>query len=265
MSADPQESFILSEVHEQVMTLRITRPERKNALNLAMYDSLSQNLQRAEQDPNIRVTVLAGSAGCFTSGNDLQDFAQGTTWDASSPVLQFMRTLAGCQKPVVVAVEGVAVGIGTTLLLHCDLIYAHPEASFQLPFIQLGLCPEFASSLLLAQVVGATRAREWLLTGKAFGAQEAFDAGLVNALVPDSLAAAQAAARHLALLPPQALANTKALLKENQAEQVKSVMVREEALFAQALQGAEFAEAASAFFEKRPADFSRCQQPHSGE
>lgn len=258
MSSESNRAFIDSEVHERVMTLRINRPERKNALNLAMYDSLTENLLRAEQVPDIRVTVLTGSAGCFTSGNDLQDFAQGANWEESSPVLKFMRALAGCQKPVVVAVEGVAVGIGTTLLLHCDLTYADPEASFQLPFVHLGLCPEFASSVLLPQVVGMARAREWLLTGKAFGAQQALDAGLLNAIDPDPLAAAQAMARHLAQLPPQALRTTKALLKQPQAEQLETAMARELTQFAQALRGPEFAEAVSAFFEKRPADFSRC-------
>lgn len=247
---------ILVQTSDGILRLSINRPEKKNALNLAMYTALAEHLAAAPES-GVRVVVLCGEGGNFTSGNDLADFASGASLAAvDSPVARFIDTVFNCPLPLVVAVEGVAVGIGTTLLLHSDLVYADKNAQFCLPFANLGLCPEFASSLLLPALAGHAKAAEWLLLGEFFSAAEARQAGIVNAVVSDPLAVAMEQAEKLAKQPAAALRNTKSLLKWTQREAVAKILQEEFRIFRDSLAGPEFAAAAAAFFEKRPPDFS---------
>ncbi len=241
-----------------VQELTFDRPERKNALNLAMYRHLAEAVTEAAGDREVRVLLLTGAGGCFSSGNDLVDFVQsGEVAGDESPLVRFMQALLAFPKPVVAAVDGVAIGIGTTLLLHCDLIYASPRSEFKLPFVQLGVCPEFASSYLLPRLVGHARASEWLLLGRAFRAAEAAAAGLINEVVEAPLEIARARALQLATMAPAALRRTKALLRAPLLPAVQAAFTEETQAFAEALRGPEFAEAAAAFFSKRAPDFSR--------
>lgn len=240
------------------LELTLDRPERKNAITIDMYIALTEALLSASADPAVRSVLISGAEGCFTSGNDLADFSK--VEDAGSEdnvIYTFLRELADFPKPVVAAIDGVAVGIGTTLLLHCDLAYCSVESTFKLPFVNLGLCPEYASSYLLPRLVGHVKAAEWLLLGEEFSASQARSAGLVNAVVEDPLAVAREQCAKLGIQPPKAVRTTKALLKKPTRKRVEQVMSDELHHFAQALQGAEFKEAVSAFFEKRQPDFSR--------
>lgn len=240
----------------RVLELMINRPERKNALNLEMYQCLAEHIKGAESQ-GARVILLHGAGDCFTSGNDLADFANGAELTKEgNPIAQFIFALFHCPIPVVVAVHGVAVGIGTTLLMHSDLVYADEQAQFRLPFVNLGLCPEFASSTLLPRLAGHARAAEWLMLGEFFSAGEARTAGLINTVVEDPLAVAREQAAKLAKQPPAALKKTKALMKGTDSECLEAVIKQEFLAFADGLQGAEFAEAVAAFFEKRAPDFS---------
>lgn len=241
-----------------VLEISLRRPTRKNALNLVMYEELARLFGESAEDTAVRAVIITGSDGCFTSGNDLQDFIEGAQLDfADSPLGRFLWALTTYPKPVIAAVEGAAIGIGTTMLLHCDLAYAHADSQFRLPFAQLGLCPEYASSLLLPRTAGYAKACEWLLLGQNFSAEQALTGGLLNDVVAEPLTVARKQAAHIALMPPAAIRRTKALLKAPLMPRVQKVMVAEAEAFVDALQGQEFAEAASAFFEKRAPDFSR--------
>ncbi|MFT5082854.1 MAG: enoyl-CoA hydratase/carnithine racemase [Lentisphaeria bacterium] len=248
---------ILVDVCESIMTLTLNRPERKNALNLAMYTTLSESLDRAAKDDEIRVVFFKGAGDSFTSGNDLSDFASGASLaEENNPIRRFLFTLVAFPKPVVVAVHGVAVGIGTTLLLHSDLVYAASSASFRMPFVNLGLCPEFASSLLVPRLAGHAKASEWLLLGEFFSATDALTGGLVNVIVDDPQTFAMQQCQKLAKQPPAALRNAKALIKAPDSAVIMDTINSEIKVFGEALKGAEFSEAVTAFFEKRPANFS---------
>ncbi len=240
-----------------ILELRINRPERKNALNLAMYQTMAEALSEAPAR-GVRAVVLCGEGECFTSGNDLADFANASLLIADdNPIKQFIYAMIDCPIPIVVAVHGVAVGIGTTLLLHSDLVYAAPDARFRLPFANLGLCPEFASSYLLPRIAGRVKAAEWLLLGEFFSAEDARSAGLINAIDDDPYALARAQAVKLAQQAPGALREAKALMRDHPPREVlDAVLQKEFEAFSQRLSGPEFAEAVAAFFEKRPADFS---------
>ena len=252
-----RDDLILVSIDAHVMTIAFNREEKKNAINVVMYRALTSALNTAVADASIRVILLAGSDGCFTSGNDLADFASASDLLAvDNPIVEFMKTLSQCPKPVVVAVDGMAVGIGTTLLMHCDLIYASPTAVFKLPFVSLGLCPEFGASLLLSRIAGYPKAAQWLLLGEAFDSVAAHDAGLINAVVDKPLAYAHAQCVKLAQQAPAAIRAAKALMKAPQKMELDKVMVAEITQFTEALQGAEFKEAVTAFFEKRKPDFS---------
>lgn len=242
-----------------VLQLRFQRPEKKNAITRDMYLAMAEALEQAADDAQVRAVLLAGSAECFSAGNDLNDFLQHPPTVEDRPAIRFLRALAALPQPAVAAVGGVAVGIGTTLLLHCDVVFAAPDARFQLPFVNLGLVPEAASTLLLPQLVGYHRAAQWLLLGEPFGAGEAESAGLVNAVIPADtlLEHATATAQRFTQLPPRALAASKRLLKKHQSEQVRAVMDEELDLFVHHLGGAEAREAISAVLEKRTPDFSR--------
>jgi enoyl-CoA hydratase/carnithine racemase len=255
---------ILTSKANGILTIEFNRPERKNAITGTMYQALADALVEGENDAAVRAVLITGKADIFTAGNDLEDFLKNAkpipgVPAESRPVFQFMRALYGTTKPVVAAVAGAAVGIGTTLLLHCDLVYAAENAKFCLPFSQLGLCPEFGSSLLLAQVAGYPRAAEKLLLGEAFGAQEAFEMGLVSKVLPagELLPFAQQQAAKLVALPAASIRVTKALMKRPRSEAIEAAIAGENELFSAMLQGPEAKEAFTAFFEKRKPDFSR--------
>ncbi|MFJ1467409.1 enoyl-CoA hydratase [Massilia orientalis] len=253
---------ILTTTADGILTLEFNRPERKNAITGAMYTTMADALRAADTDPAIRAILITGKPEIFTAGNDLEDFLHNVGEGAmteSRPVFQFMRALEGCSKPVVAAVAGAAVGIGTTLLMHCDLVYCADNARFSMPFSQLGLCPEFASSLLVAQSAGYTRAAEKLMLGEAFGAQEAFEMGIVARVLPaaELLAFAQGQAAKLVKLPAASIRTTKALMKRSRAALVKDTIAAENERFSAMLTGAEAREAFTAFFEKRKPDFSK--------
>jgi enoyl-CoA hydratase/carnithine racemase len=255
---------ILTTKSAGILTIEFNRPERKNAITSAMYQAIADALVDANSDSTVRAVLLTGKPEIFTAGNDLDDFLrnsapiEGVPAD-SRPVFQFMRALDGCTKPVVAAVSGAAIGIGTTMLMHCDLVYAADTAKFSLPFAQLGVCPEFASSLLLPQLAGYPRAAEKLLLGEAFPAQEALEMGLVTKVLPaaELRAFAEQQAAKLVALPAASIRATKALMKRPRAEAIQATLKAENELFSAMLQGPEAKEAFTAFFEKRKPDFSR--------
>jgi enoyl-CoA hydratase/carnithine racemase len=241
-----------------ILTLRLNRTDKKNAITAAMYSAMAEALRAAESNAGVKVVIITGSGDAFTAGNDLKDFAENPPTGPSAPVFAFMDALAGFNKPVIAGVNGVAVGIGTTLLLHCDLAIAVPSAKFALPFVNLALVPEFASSLLLPRFIGMRKAQELLMSGEAFDAEAALKLGLINAVVPaDQLeATVKTKAAALASKPPSALRETKALLRGD-LNQIKAVIAAEAKVFGARLQSAELQEAVAAFFAKRPADFSK--------
>ncbi|MDX2480219.1 MAG: enoyl-CoA hydratase [Desulfuromusa sp.] len=240
-----------------ILQIGIQRPEKLNALTLAMYDAMTAALESAEEEDQIRVILLHGTENCFTSGNDLRDFARNPPAGENSPVFRFLRAISQVKKPLIAMVSGPAVGIGTTLLLHCDLVYADETARFQLPFVNLGLCPEAASSYLLPKLVGHLQASEILLLGEMIDVERAVQLGLVNrSFSPsDLLEQVMAKAAHLAAQPPASVRLTKSLLKESQAHQVAEVMRKEGELFLRQLANPEAQEAINAFIEGRKADF----------
>ncbi len=246
-------------VESGVATLELARPEKKNALTLAMYSALAGHLESAARDDAVRAVLIAGQPGIFTAGNDLHDFLQSPDLTADAPQIRFMLTLAGMEKPVVAAVTGAAVGIGVTMLLHCDLVYLADDARLSMPFVSLGLVPEFASSLLLPLWAGQARASEKILLGLPFGAEEALAMGLASAVLPAAgvLAHARAMAARFNALPPGAVRESKRLLRRAQAAQVEEAIMAEARAFSGRLSGPEVREALAAFFEKRPPDFSR--------
>jgi enoyl-CoA hydratase/carnithine racemase len=244
---------------DRITTIRFDRPEKKNAITLDMYAALYGAFEAAAGDPAVRAVVLAGSRECFTAGNDLGDFmrtAQGGGSRATAPT-DFLRTIATFEKPIVAAVAGVAIGIGTTMLLHCDLIYAAPNARFKMPFVDLALVPEAGSSILLPALIGARRAAQLLLLGEQLDAPTALSWGLINGVADDADAAAQAAARRLAACAPSALRTTKALTRRTTRDAVLEAMRVENEAFAERLRSPEAMEALQAFMARRPPDFSQ--------
>ncbi|TAN56402.1 MAG: enoyl-CoA hydratase [Betaproteobacteria bacterium] len=252
-------SQILAEVKDRVLRLEIARPEKKNALTGEMYSAMSDALDAAERDAAIRVALIHGTRDCFTAGNDLKDFLEQPPHGEASPAFRFIRRIATFPKPLVAAVNGAAVGIGTTALLHCELVYAAPGARFQLPFVSLGLVPEAASSFLLPYIAGYQRAAELLLLAQPFGVEKALAAGIVTEVVPEAelLEYARDAALRVAALPPAAVQAAKALMKRRFAASSATAMAEEGAVFRERLASPEAKEAMTAFFEKRKPDFSR--------
>jgi enoyl-CoA hydratase/carnithine racemase len=246
-----------------VCTIEIARPEKKNALTVAMYQAMADALNAAREDKAVRAVLLAGQPGIFTSGNDIEDFMQrppGQGGDgADSPVFRFMRALIDCDKPVVVAVTGAAIGIGTTLLLHADFVYVSDEARLAMPFVGLGLVPEFASSLLVPQLMGNRRAAEKLLTGDPFTPEQAVECGIANAVIPagEVVNHARRVAERFNTLPPGAVREAKQLMRAPQRELVLQTIRTEGELFAARLRSPEAMEAFQAFFQKRKPDFSK--------
>lgn len=227
------------------------RPAKKNAFTAALYADLADALADASANPAVGAVLLRGAGGVFSAGNDIGDFLRSPPTGADAPVKRFLDALALCDKPLVAAVSGMAVGVGTTMLLHCDMVYAAPDAKFRTPFVDLGLVPEAASSLLLPALVGPARASRMLLMGEAIDAATALDWGLVGAVVPaDALeATARAAARALAGKPRSAVVETKRLLRHGR-ETVLRTMEREFAVFAEMLRSPEARAAFDAFLKR---------------
>jgi enoyl-CoA hydratase/carnithine racemase len=251
---------ILTDRDGPVLRLQINRPEKKNALTLDMYVQMTAALEAADRDPAVRVILIHGGADSFTSGNDLQDFVQAPPVGDDSPVGKFITAISQARKPLVAAVAGAAVGIGTTMLLHCDFVYAAENTRFQLPFVNLALLPEAGSSLLLPMRVGHLRAAELLMLGEPFAAAKALQCGLVtevSADAPAALKAAQATAAKLAAKPPAALHLTKLLLKGPHAKQLAAQVADETRYFEEQVRSPEAAEAFHAFFEKRAPNFAQ--------
>ncbi|MCO1333230.1 enoyl-CoA hydratase [Microbulbifer sp. OS29] len=247
------------QVKDRILEMTINRPERKNALTMVMYKTMADLLNSAATNTDIRVAIISGAEGIFTSGNDLNDFLGGSTEGEESPVFQFMSALYHFPKPVVAAVNGPAVGIGTTMLLHCDLSFAGEDSMFQMPFVDLGLCPEYGSSYLLPRIAGHAKASELLLLSKRFGAREAVEIGICNAAVApaEAIVRAREAAAELAKKAPAAVRLTKQLLRTGTEERGLEFIQDEGRHFKERLASEEFKEAATAFMEKRPADFSK--------
>jgi enoyl-CoA hydratase/carnithine racemase len=252
-------SEIVVEKSARVLRIQLNRPAKKNALTTGMYRAFADALRGAESDSDVRAILVHGTPEAFTSGNDLQDFLANPPQGPESPVLVFLDAVTHVDKPFVAAVNGVAVGIGTTMLLHCDLVYAGQDAKFALPFVNLGLCPEAASSFLLPALVGYQRAAELLLLGEPFDALKAHAIGLVTEVVPNDLAfeAAEQAARKLAAKPPASVRLTKQLLKAQTKAMMEAALAEELRHFRERLVSAEAKEAFSAFLEKRKPDFTR--------
>lgn len=237
-----------------VLSLVFDRPDKRNAFTVDMYRDLAAALDDAGEDAGVRAVLLRGAGGAFTSGNDVGDFLRDPPQSADHPVMRFLHRLAGFEKPVVAAVEGPAVGIGTTLLLHCDLVLAAADARFRMPFVPMGLVPEGGSSLLLPRLVGPQRAAELLLLGEVFDAVRAADLGLVNEVLEDGarlIARAEERAAQLAALPPEAVRQAKALLRGASADEVHRTLDAEAAVFARRLTSAEAREAMTAFMDRR--------------
>jgi enoyl-CoA hydratase/carnithine racemase len=237
-----------------VLHVTLDRPDKKNALTQAMYGALADALARAETDPEVRVVLLDAAGDAFCAGNDLADFDFGP--GGESQTARYLNALAAATVPLVMAVHGVAVGIGTTMLLHADLVHAAAGTRFRLPFVDLGLVPEAGSTMLLPQLLGHRRAADLLLTGRFFDTAEALELGIVNTVVePDTLAATAAAtAETLAAKPPKALRRTKALLRAPVMPLEERMQIEARA-FVDQLGSPEFAEAKAAFFERRPPKF----------
>jgi enoyl-CoA hydratase/carnithine racemase len=243
-----------------LLTLRLNRPDKKNALTRAMYSGMAEVLNQADQDGSVRTVLITGGETCFTSGNDVADFIQAPPSGLGSEVFQFMLALFEFSKPVVAAVSGPAVGIGTTLLLHCDLVYVSREATLKMPFVNLGLCPEFGSSLILPRLLGHARAAELLLLGQSFTGEQAATWGIANQALEGG-AATLAKAREMALrfqqLPLSAVTDSKRLMRAPGREELRRVIEEEGALFGQRLRSPEAIEALTAFMQRRTPDFSK--------
>lgn len=252
-------SDILIHTEAGVTTITLNRVDKKNSITSAMYAAMADALVAAEADAAVRVVLLQGDATVFSAGNDIGDFLNKPPAGQDSPVFRFLHGIAAFPKPIVAAVCGPAVGIGTTMLLHCDLVYAGDNAAFSLPFVNLGLCPEAASSLLVPQMFGYHRAAEALLLGEPFMAEAALEVGLVNRIVPPTEAngIAQTQARKLAAKPITSLIETKRLMKKGQAALVAQQMTEEGAVFGRMLREPAAREAFTAFMEKRKPDFSQ--------
>ncbi len=254
---------IKTAVLDGVATIEIARPEKKNALTQAMYQAMADALNAAREDQAVRAVLITGQPGIFTSGNDIEDFMQRAPGQGSdamdSPVFRFMRALLDCDKPVVAAVTGAAIGIGTTLLLHCDFVYVSDEARLAMPFVALGLVPEFASSLVVPQLMGHRRAAQLLLTGDPFTPEQAVECGIATAVIPagEVVNHARRIAERFNSLPPGAVREAKQLMRAPQRELTLATIRTEGEIFGRRLKSPEAIEAFTAFFHKRKPDFSR--------
>lgn len=245
---------ILQHRERGLLTLQLNRPDKKNALTRAMYSQLAEALEQADADPQINAVLIQGSSECFTAGNDIGDFLEQPPSDLDSPPFHFMKSLLNCRKPVIAAVAGAAVGIGTTLLLHCDLVYISRDARLRMPFVNLGLCPEFGSSLILPRLLGHAKAAELLLLGEGFTGEQAAAWGIATEALGSgeaALAKAREMAERFEALAPGAVQVSKQLMKGVDREQLRQVIEEEGALFVQRLKSPEAIAALSGFMDKR--------------
>jgi enoyl-CoA hydratase/carnithine racemase len=242
-----------------VATIEIARPEKKNALTMAMYLAMAEAVVAATADNAVRAVLITGQPGIFTSGNDLEDFMQRPPEGGDTPSFMFMKALLGCDKPVIAAVTGAAIGIGTTMLLHCDFVYVSDEARLAMPFVSLGLVPEFGSSLVVPQLMGNVRAAEKLLLGDPFTGADAVECGIATAVLPagEVLNHARRIAERFNALPPGAVRETKKLMRRARAQTIPETIAAEGEVFRARLRSPEAKEAFSAFFQKRKPDFSQ--------
>ncbi|MFN9764996.1 MAG: enoyl-CoA hydratase [Pseudomonadota bacterium] len=246
-----------------VASIEIARPEKKNALTVEMYQAMAEALSAAREDAAVRAVLITGQPGIFTSGNDIEDFMKRRPGEGSdaldSPVARFLLALLECDKPVVVAVTGAAIGIGTTMLLHCDFVYVSDEARLSMPFVGLGLVPEYASSLLVPQLMGARRAAEKLLLGEPFTPEQAVECGVASAVLPagEVVAHARRVAERFNALPPGAVREAKQLMRAPQRELTLQTIRTEGEVFGRRLRSPEAMEAFQAFLQKRKPDFSK--------
>ncbi|NVJ60263.1 MAG: enoyl-CoA hydratase [Gammaproteobacteria bacterium] len=225
-----QQAHIVAENKEGVFTLTFNRVDKKNAITAEMYQLLADGMMQANQDESVKIIKIVGSENAFCAGNDLVDFLENPPNESDSPVWQFLAALCDSEKPIIAGVNGPAVGIGTTLLLHCDLVVASSTAIFAMPFVSLGLCPEAASSLLLPQQVGLKKASEWLLLGSRFDAQQANEAGLINYAVdtPEDVdAMLDKWCQQLCKLPAESISVTRKFLRSQDLSAVKNRMQEE--------------------------------------
>ena len=244
-------SQILAEQQGAVLVLKLNRAEKKNALTQEMYQTLASKINEAAGDFAIRCVVIASEGDSFTAGNDINDFANNPQMDEGSPVFNFLFAIHNFPKPLIAAVHGRAVGIGTTMLMHCDIVTANPNTVFSMPFVSLGLVAEGGSSYLFPRLVGHAKASEILLTGRNFTADEALQMGLINEISEDSFGAAMKFANTLAEQPPTAVINTKALLKSGSHEAINQVMRAEGELFRMAIDSDEAQQAFMNFLMKK--------------
>ncbi len=250
---------VITQINQGIISIQFNRVDKKNALTNEMYDACTEALRELDNNDELRVGFITGSADCFTAGNDLVDFLNNPPEVSDSPVGRFLDQIATQKKPLVAAVNGPAVGVGTTMLLHCELVIAGENARFQLPFVNLGTCPEAGSSLLLPALMGYQRAARLLMLGETFSAREALQWGLVNEVLPDDQYQTKAyeLAERLAQQPASSLRITKALMRQAQAESLKSIMAAEGQHFTNMLRAPEAKEAISAFMEKRKPNFAQ--------
>ncbi|MDN3922300.1 enoyl-CoA hydratase [Roseateles violae] len=242
-----------------VATIEIARPEKKNALTAEMYQQMADAIKAAAAAGEARAILITGQPGIFTSGNDIEDFMSRPRSEEDAPVFQFMEALIACDKPVIAAVTGAAIGIGTTMLLHCDFVYVADDARLAMPFVSLGLVPEFASSLLVPQLMGNRRAAEKLLLGDPFTGEQAVECGIANAVLPASEVVnhARRVAERFNSLAPSAVRESKRLMREPQRAALRSTYKAEAEIFGARLRSPEATEAFQAFFQKRQPDFSK--------
>lgn len=252
-------SDILTHIDAGVMTITFNRLDKKNSITSSMYAAMADAVAQAAADASVRVVLFQGHESIFSAGNDIGDFLNQPPSTQASPVFRFLRGIATFEKPLLAAVAGPAVGIGTTMLFHCDLVYAGDNAAFSMPFVNLGLCPEAASSLLAPRMFGYHRAAEALLMGEPFFAEAAQEVGLVNRVVPPTEVNgyAQAQARKLAAKPLSSLIETKRLMKSGYQQEVLAKMDEEGQSFGRMLREPAAKEAFGAFMEKRKPDFSK--------
>lgn len=248
---------IVSEIKQGLLEIQINRPERKNAFTNDMYTAIGDAFRDATQSHQVKAILLKGHKDCFSAGNDIGDFMQNPPTDLEAPVFRFLRMISTCPKPIVAQVEGMAVGIGTTMLLHCDLVYAAETSKFSMPFVKLGMCPEGGSTLIVPQLAGYQKAAELLLLGDVFSAAKASECGIVTQVLPaDQLEAhVNQQVKKLLNLPVQSLIKTKSLLKSHLKNALPTVLEVEGVGFMNMLKQAPAQEAFKAFAEKRAPDF----------
>lgn len=250
---------IYTERAGSILRIQLNRPKKLNAMTSGMYVTLADLLKKAANDPLIRVVLWHGAGEAFCAGNDIEDFLKNPPGPGESPQAQLMHALNDFDKPVVAAVHGAAIGGGTTMLLHCDFVYAGESAKFQMPFINLAVVPEFGSSAIVPATIGHRRATELILLGSRYDARRALEIGLVTQVVPDRdlLSVAMATAQKLAAKPAGALQASKRLLKQPFRQQIIAAMKAENEEFSVQVRSSDAKEALTAFLEKRPPDFTR--------